>query len=130
MGISCLSVRGDSHLTADQAEGTELSPLMKAYAGEMRKLECRFHSLKLEHVPRGQDAAVKEFSRIAAKGLPVPFGVAVEKLSQPSAVPEEEDPTVPPVPEQGTLPVAEMQEIPPGPASERCTPPAQACWTG
>jgi hypothetical protein len=50
---------------------------MKPYAGEMRKLECRFHSLKLEHVPRGQDAAVKELSQIAAKGLPVPFEVAV-----------------------------------------------------
>jgi hypothetical protein len=71
---------------------------MKAYAGEMRKLECRFHSLKLEHVPRGLDAAVKKLSQIAAKGLPIPFGVAMEKLSQPSAVPEEEDPEVQPVP--------------------------------
>jgi hypothetical protein len=41
--------------------------LMKAYAGEMQKLECRFQSLKLEHVPHGQDAAVKELSWIAAK---------------------------------------------------------------
>jgi ribonuclease HI len=53
MGISCVSIRDDSQLTAGQAEGTELSPLMKAYAGEMQKLECRFHSLELEHVPRG-----------------------------------------------------------------------------
>jgi hypothetical protein len=103
--------------------------LMKAYAGEMRKLECHFHSLKLEHVPRGQDATIKELSRIAAQGLPVPFRVAVEKLSQPSAIPEEEDPEVPPVPEQGTLQVAGMQEVLPGPASKRCTPPAQACRT-
>jgi hypothetical protein len=112
---------------AGHAEGTELSPLMKPYAGEMRKLECRFHSLKLEHFPRGQDAAVKELSQIAAKGLPIPFGVAVEKLSQPSIIPEEEEPEVPP--EQGTLPVAELQGIPPGLASERCTLPAQACRT-
>jgi hypothetical protein len=35
MGISRLSVRGDSQLTVGQAGGTELSPLMKAYAGEM-----------------------------------------------------------------------------------------------
>jgi hypothetical protein len=35
---------------------------MKAYAGEVRKLECHFNSLKLEHVPHGQDAAVKELS--------------------------------------------------------------------
>jgi hypothetical protein len=84
MGISSLSVWGDSQLTVGQAEGTELSPLMKAYAGEVRKLECRFQSLKLEHVPRGQDTTIKELSRIAAKGLTVPFGVAMEKLSQPS----------------------------------------------
>jgi hypothetical protein len=68
-------------------------------------------------------------SQIATKGLPIPFGVAVVKLSQPSAVPEEEDPEVLPVPEQGTLPVVELQEVPPGPASERCTLPAQACRT-
>jgi hypothetical protein len=129
MEISCLSVRGYSQLTTGQAEGTELSPFMKAYAGEMRKIECRFHSLKLEHVPRGQDAAVKELSRIAAKGLPIPFGVAVENLSQPLAIPEEEDLEVPPVPEQGTLPVAELQQVASGPASEQCTPPAQACRT-
>jgi hypothetical protein len=110
MGISRLSVRGDSQLTVSQAEGTELSPLMKAYACEIQKLECRFQSLKLEHVPRGQDAAVKELSRIAAKGLPVPFGVDMEKLSQPSVVPEEEDPRVQPASEQGILPAAELQQ--------------------
>jgi hypothetical protein len=65
-------------------------------------------------------------SRIAAKGLHVLFGVAMEKLSQPSAVPEEEDPEVLPASEQGILPVAERQAILAGLASERCTPPAQA----
>jgi hypothetical protein len=50
----------------------------------------------------------------------------MEKLSQPSAVPEEEDPEVLPASEQGILPVTELQEIPLGPASEWCTPPAQA----
>jgi hypothetical protein len=104
MGISHLSIRGDSQLTIGQAEGTEVNPLMKAYTGEMRKLECRFQSLKLEHVPRRQDAAMKELSQRAAKGLPVPFGVAMEKLSQPSAIPEEEDPEVLPASEQGILP--------------------------
>jgi ribonuclease HI len=78
MGISHLSIQGDSQLTASHAEGVELSPLMKVYAGEVRKLECHFHSLKLEHVPHRQDAAVKEFPQIAAKGLPVLAGVIVE----------------------------------------------------
>jgi hypothetical protein len=103
--------------------------LMKAYVGKMRKLECRFQSLKLEHVPHGQDATVKELSRIADKGLSVPFGVAMQKLSHSSAVPVEEDPKVLPASEQGILPVAELQEIPSGPSSERGTPPAQAGWT-
>jgi hypothetical protein len=79
--ISHLSICGDSQLTASQAEGVRKSPMMKAYVGKVRKLECHFSSLKLEHDPRGQDAAVKELSRIAAKGLPVPAGAIVEKLS-------------------------------------------------
>jgi hypothetical protein len=95
----------------------------------VRKLECRFHSLKLEHVPRGQDAAVKEMSQIAAKGLPVLAGVIVEKFSQPSAIPEDEELGIPPTPEQGALSAAEQQEGMVGPTSERCTLPALACRT-
>jgi hypothetical protein len=94
MGISRLSIRGYSQLTAGHVEGAEFNPLMKAYAGKMWNLDCRFHSLKLEHVPGRQDAAVKELSHIAAKGLPVPFGVDMEKLSQPSSVLDEEEPEV------------------------------------
>jgi hypothetical protein len=30
-----------------------MSLLMKAYAGKVRKLECHFSNLKLEHFPRG-----------------------------------------------------------------------------
>jgi hypothetical protein len=74
---------------------------MKVYAGEVRKLECHFTSLKLELIPCRQDDAVKELSWIAAKGLPVPVGAIVEKLSQPSATPEDEDPRAPPMSEQG-----------------------------
>jgi ribonuclease HI len=53
MGISRLSIHGDSQLTASQAEGVKLIPVMKAYVGKVRKLECHFNSLKLDHVPRG-----------------------------------------------------------------------------
>jgi hypothetical protein len=129
MGISCLSIRGDSQLTAGHAEGVELSPLMKAYVGEVRQLECRFHSLKLEHVPCGQDAAVKEVSQIATKGLPVIAGVIMEKLSHLSAVPEDEDLGILTAPEQGGLSAVEQQEGTAGPASEQCTLPALACRT-
>jgi hypothetical protein len=68
-----------------------MSPLMKAYAGEMRKLEHCFRSLKLEHIPRGQDTIVKEMSQIATKGLPVPARIFVKRLSKPSAVSKEEE---------------------------------------
>jgi hypothetical protein len=44
---------------------------MNAYAGEVQKLECHFNSLKLKHVPHGQDVVVKELSWIVTKGLPV-----------------------------------------------------------
>jgi hypothetical protein len=44
----------------------------------VQKLECHFNNFKLEHVPRGQDATVKEMSQIATQGLPVPAGAIVE----------------------------------------------------
>jgi hypothetical protein len=107
MGISCLSIWGDSQHTTGHAEGVELSPLMKAYTGEMLKLECRFHSLKLKHAPRGQDAVVKELSQIATKGLLVPARFIMEKLSQPSAIPKDEELGIPTAPEQGASSAAE-----------------------
>jgi hypothetical protein len=102
---------------------------MKAYAGEVRKLECHFNNLKLEHVPRGQDAAVKELSWIAAKGLPVPTGAIVEKLSQPSTTPKDEEPGAPSTSAQGAPPTMEQQEGMVNPASERCILPAPTCRT-
>jgi ribonuclease HI len=81
IGIFHLSIRGNAQLTTGQAEGVKLSPLMKAYVGDVQKLECHFNNFKLEHVPRGQDATVKEMSQIATQGLPVPAGATVEKLS-------------------------------------------------
>jgi hypothetical protein len=38
MRVSHLSIRGDSQLMAGQAEGVKLNLLIKAYAGEVRKL--------------------------------------------------------------------------------------------
>jgi ribonuclease HI len=99
LGISCLSIRGDSQLTVSQAEGVRMSPLMKEYVDKVQKLRSHFCSLKLKHVPRGQDAIVKELSQIAAKGLPVPTGATVKKLPKPSTTPEEEDTGAPPTPE-------------------------------
>jgi hypothetical protein len=102
---------------------------MKACAGEVRKLECHFNSLKLEHVPRGQDVAVKELPQIVAQVLPVLARAIVEKFSQPSAIPEDEELGVPLASEQGNLPTTEQQESMDGPASEQCIPPTPTCWT-
>jgi hypothetical protein len=123
MGISHLFVLGDSLLAAGPAEGVELSPLMKAYAGEVRNLECCFHSLKLEHVPRRQDVPVKELSQISTKGLPVPVGVMVERLFQPSAVPKDEVLGSSIEPERGTLSAEEQHVGTASPASKQCTLP-------
>jgi hypothetical protein len=47
LGVTHLAICDDSQLTADQANGVGMIPLMKAYAGDVRKLERRFYSLKL-----------------------------------------------------------------------------------
>jgi hypothetical protein len=90
LGMTHLAVRGDSQVTSDQAGGACMSPLMKAYMGEMHRLERCFSSLELEHVSRGQDAIIKELSQIASKGLLILAGVFVEKQLKPSAIPEAE----------------------------------------
>jgi hypothetical protein len=106
-----------------------MSPLMKAYADKVWKLECHFCSLKLEHVPHGQDAVVKDLSRIVAKGLPVPVGAIVEKLSKPSAVLEEEDTRAPPMTKQRTPATTEQQEGTADLASEWCISLVPTCWS-
>jgi hypothetical protein len=70
---------------------------------------------------------LRELSQIAAKGLPVPARVIVEKLFQPSAIPEDEELGIPTAPDQGALLAEERQEGMAGPESERCTLPIQAC---
>jgi hypothetical protein len=52
---------------------------------EVRKLERHFDGLKLEHIPRGMNTIADEPSQIAAKRLPVPVGIFVERLTKPSA---------------------------------------------
>jgi hypothetical protein len=62
LGITRLAIRGDSQLTAGQAGEANMSTLMEAYAGKVRIIECCFNDLKLEHVPSGKTAIVKELS--------------------------------------------------------------------
>jgi ribonuclease HI len=85
LGISCLVVRGDSQLVVNQVNKAYNFTQMWAYIDEGRKLERRFDGLKLEHVPRGRNIITDELSQIAAKRLPVPEGIFVERLTKPSA---------------------------------------------
>jgi hypothetical protein len=61
---------------------------MWAYVDEVRKLKHCFDVLKLEHIPRGKNTIADGLSQIAAKRLPVPAGIFVERLTKPSATPK------------------------------------------
>jgi hypothetical protein len=107
-----------------------MSLLMKAYAGKVRKLERCFSSLQLEHLPRGQDTNIKELSQIAAKGLQVPAGTFVEKLSKPSAVPEEEVAGAPPATSLGAPLAVKLREDTTDSASKQCSSPIPTGHSG
>jgi ribonuclease HI len=53
LGVTHLTIRGDSQLMVGQVGEAGMSPLIKAYAGAIRRLERYFSSLELEHIPHG-----------------------------------------------------------------------------
>ena len=55
LGIKKLVVRADSQLVVKQVNKDYQSPLMKAYADEVRKLEERFDGIQAEYVPRAEN---------------------------------------------------------------------------
>src|SRR3954466_4275837 len=87
LGIKKLIVRGDSQLVVRQVNKDYQSPLMEAYVDEVRKLEERFDSLQMEHVPRAENDIADGLSKCAALKLPVEPGTFVLKLTQPSVTP-------------------------------------------
>ena len=80
-------MRGDLQLVVKQVTKEYGSPQMGAYLDEVRKLERRFDGIQMEHIPRGENVIADELSKMVAGRGPVPAGVFVEQLYQPSVGP-------------------------------------------
>ena len=81
LGIKKLIVRGDSQLVVRQVNKDYQSPLMEAYVDEVRKLEERFDSIQVEHVPRVENDIADYLSKRTAFKLPVEPGTFVLQLT-------------------------------------------------
>ena len=61
---------------------------MAPYVEEVWKLQRRFNSFRAVYVPRDDNTTVDELSQMASKREPVPPGIYIEVLRQPSVSPE------------------------------------------
>src|SRR5207253_1605523 len=86
LGIRRLAVRGDSELVVNQVqkEYSCTSTKMSAYYQEVRKLEGTFDGLELTHVLRNDNNEADKLAKMGSKRTPVPTGVFVQQLHQPS----------------------------------------------
>jgi ribonuclease HI len=68
LGIRWLDIKGDSQLVIDQVmkESSCHNPKMAAYCQEVRKLEDKFDSLELNHIPRRLNEAADELANMAS----------------------------------------------------------------
>src|SRR5437763_17091220 len=57
---------------------------MSAYCQEVRKLEGTFDGLELTHVLRNNNIEADELAKMGSKRTPVPTGVFVQQLHQPT----------------------------------------------
>src|SRR5438105_15894305 len=57
---------------------------MSAYCQEVRKLEGTFDELELAHVLRNDNNEADELAKMGSKRTPVPTGVFVQQLHQPT----------------------------------------------
>src|SRR5436190_3932682 len=86
LDIRWLAVRGDSELVVNQVQKEYLctSTKMSAYCQEVRKLEGTFDGLELTHVLRNDNNEADELVKMGSKRTPVPIGVFVQQLHQPT----------------------------------------------
>jgi len=86
LGIRRLAVRGDSELVVNQVqkEYSCNSDKMAAYRQEVGKLEGKFDGLELTHVPRQDNAEADELAKMGSRRTPVPTGIFVQQLHQPT----------------------------------------------
>src|SRR5438105_8849310 len=99
LGIRCLAVRGDSELVVNQVqkEYSCTSTKMSAYCQEVRKLEGVFDGLELMHVLRNDNNEADELAKIDSRRTPVPTGVFVQQLYQPTISEETTEPANKPI---------------------------------
>src|SRR5213596_1977973 len=94
LGIRRLAIRGDFELVVNQVqkEYSCNSTKMSAYCQEVRKLEGTFDGLELTHVLRNDNNEVDELAKMGSKRTPVPTGVFVQQLHQPTISEEATEP--------------------------------------
>src|SRR6266542_3325918 len=86
LDIRRLAVRGDSELVVNQVqkEYSCTSAKMSAYCQEVQKLEDTFDGQELTHVLRNNNNEANELAKMGSKRTPVPTGVFVQQLYQPT----------------------------------------------
>src|SRR3954452_16110093 len=86
LGIRRLMVFGDSDLVINQVmkEWDIRSPAMTTYCASVRKLEKKFDRLELHHIPRAQNQAADDLSKLGSTRGQVPSGVYLEHLHAPT----------------------------------------------
>jgi ribonuclease HI len=98
LGIKRLIVKGDSQLVVNFSKKsyTPKDEHMAAYLEEHRKMEKRFQSLELKHIPRGENVEVDEIAKRASHHLAQPADVFEERLFKLFASPSTSGPDLPP----------------------------------
>ena len=61
---------------------------MAPYVEEVWNLQRRFGSFRAVYVPREENTSADELSQLASKREPMPLGIYIEVLRQPSISPE------------------------------------------
>ena len=74
---------------------------MAPYVEEVWKLQRRFSSFRAAYVPREENTSADELSQLASKREPVPPGIYIEVLRQPSVSPERLKPSSSTIKEAG-----------------------------
>ena len=87
LGIKKLIIPGDSQFVVRQVNKDYQSPLMEAYAEEVRRLEEHFDGLQTEHIPCAENNIADHLSKCVAQKLPVEPGTFIIGLTQPSVSP-------------------------------------------
>jgi ribonuclease HI len=86
LGVRCLDARGDSQPVIDQVTKNShcRDKKMEAYCDEVRRLEDKFHGLKLNHVARRYNETADELTKIASRRTTVPPDIFSRDIYQPS----------------------------------------------